>query len=66
MKLKKEMLNHLKKESEKVEEVKHVENSVVAEFMQETNKFKETKQKIPKKGQGREEMVRLGWFSSIV
>ena len=51
------MLKDLKKgqEVEKIEQKE--ENSAVVEFVEEANKFKEISQKIPKKGQGREEMV---------
>ena len=52
------MLKNMKKEQENnVEEKKPEENSVVAEFVEESKRFKEKSRSIPKKGEGREEMV---------
>ena len=51
------MLKDMKKAVEVEKPKVSFENSAVTEFVQEANKFKEISQKIPKKGQGREEMV---------
>jgi len=50
------MLKELKKDTDTDKKEKKTENAVVQEFVEEANKFKEISQKIPKKGQGREEM----------
>lgn len=55
-KLKKQMLKSMKKDIK--EEKPKIVNSAVAEFVDEVNKFKEISRKVPKKGEGREEMVR--------
>lgn len=51
----------MKKDRSKEQEINRIEakqeNSAVAEFVDEANRFKEISEKIPKKGQGREEMV---------
>lgn len=51
------MLKDMRKDLNEGKPVAKEENSAIVEFVEEANKFKEISKKIPKKGQGREEMV---------
>lgn len=52
------MLKDLRKDVEADRKETKEENTAVAEFVEESKKFKEISSKIAKKGQGREEQVK--------